>query len=166
MAELTPLERLQPALLDRLTDDEPGARQEPRERRVLSMNRLREAVLRDLEWLFNTVRLDTLEDLSAQPQVRNSVVNFGVPNMTGVAISNIELPALERSVRDAIIAFEPRILAKSLRVEAMVNTEEATARGLSFAIHGELWAQPLPIQIFLRTDIDLEDGQASVRAGD
>ena len=36
MAELTPQERLQPALLDRLTDDEPDKKQEPREQRVMS----------------------------------------------------------------------------------------------------------------------------------
>ncbi|HJX53099.1 MAG TPA: type VI secretion system baseplate subunit TssE, partial [Polyangia bacterium] len=36
MAELTPKERLQPSLLDRLTDDDPGRATEPRESRVLS----------------------------------------------------------------------------------------------------------------------------------
>jgi len=48
MPELMPLERLQPALLDRLTDLEPDARQEAREQRVMSKARLRQAVLRDL----------------------------------------------------------------------------------------------------------------------
>ena len=36
MAELTPKERLQPSLLDRLTDDEPEQQQESRDKRVLS----------------------------------------------------------------------------------------------------------------------------------
>ena len=62
MAELTPQERLQPALLDRLTDDNPESQVEPREMRVMSRNRMREAVLRDLSWLFNT----TLAQLSAE----------------------------------------------------------------------------------------------------
>ena len=48
MPELTPQERLQPALLDRLTDEQPDHAQEPRERRVMSKSRLRQAVLRDL----------------------------------------------------------------------------------------------------------------------
>ena len=59
MAEqLLPQERLQPALLDRLTDDEPDKKQEPREARVLSKSRLRQSVLRDLAWLFNATRLE------------------------------------------------------------------------------------------------------------
>jgi type VI secretion system protein ImpF len=166
MAELTPLERLQPALLDRLTDDEPGSREESRDKRVLSMQRLRAAVMRDLEWLFNTVRLDALVDLDARPQVRNSVINYGMPALTGGAISNLDLVALERRVRDSIVAFEPRILPKTLKVGVKLNEADATQRGLSFTIHGDLWAQPLPVQIYLRTDYDLETGEAKVRSGD
>ena len=41
MAELLPQERLQPSLLDRLTDYEPGSAVESRERRVLSTQQLR-----------------------------------------------------------------------------------------------------------------------------
>jgi len=57
MAELAPRERLQPSLLDRLTDDEPDQEVESRERRVLSVRGLREGVLRDLAWLLNTTNL-------------------------------------------------------------------------------------------------------------
>ncbi|MGV8301633.1 type VI secretion system baseplate subunit TssE, partial [Pseudomonas aeruginosa] len=48
MAELTLQERLQPSLLDRLTDDEPGNLKEAAERRVLTLNQLKASVLRDL----------------------------------------------------------------------------------------------------------------------
>ena len=48
--------RLQPALLDRLTDDEPEQRQETESHRVMSKTQLRQAVLRDLGALFNSVQ--------------------------------------------------------------------------------------------------------------
>ena len=68
MAEqLTPQERLQPALLDRLTDDEPDKKQELRERRVLSKAQLRQAVLRDLVWLFNATKLERGSELAKMP---------------------------------------------------------------------------------------------------
>jgi len=41
MAELTPKERLQPSLLDRLTDEEPDRRQESRDKRILSPAKLK-----------------------------------------------------------------------------------------------------------------------------
>ena len=56
MAEgLTPLDKLQPCLLDRLTDDEPGKREESRGQRIISLQRYKAGVLRDLEWLFNSI---------------------------------------------------------------------------------------------------------------
>ena len=67
-------DQLLPALLDRLTDEEPDKKQESVERRVMSKSRLRQAVLRDLAWLFNATRLELDGDLSATLRVRHSVV--------------------------------------------------------------------------------------------
>ena len=75
MADLRPQERLQPSLLDRLTDKAPDTKSESRDRRVLSMRQLRQAVLRDLAWLLNTGQLETTDDLEPYPQVRDSVMN-------------------------------------------------------------------------------------------
>ena len=50
MAELLPQERLQPSLLDRLVDDNPGEQKESRDQRVLVIRKLRDFVLRDLAW--------------------------------------------------------------------------------------------------------------------
>jgi len=54
MPDVTPLEKLQPCLLDRLTDDEPRKQEESRSQRVISHQKYRRGVLRDLEWLFNS----------------------------------------------------------------------------------------------------------------
>ena len=48
MATLRAQDRLQPALLDRLTDDDPASRAETMDARVINRTRLRELVLRDL----------------------------------------------------------------------------------------------------------------------
>ena len=47
-------ERLQPSLLDRLTDNDPTNLKETRESRVIDLRRLREIIQRDLAWLLNT----------------------------------------------------------------------------------------------------------------
>ncbi len=60
MAEPLPTERLQPALLDRLTDNEPESRVEAREARVLTKSQLRAAVLRDLASLMNSTRASAM----------------------------------------------------------------------------------------------------------
>jgi type VI secretion system protein ImpF len=89
MAELTPRERLQPALLDRLTDHEPQKTEEPISERVLNMRRLRRSVLRDLAWLLNTVNYHCAHSLDGYPFVARSVLNYGLPELTGRIVANM-----------------------------------------------------------------------------
>ena len=116
MAELTHKERLQPSLLDRLTDLEPEKTQESREQRVFALTRLRESVLRDLAWLLNTTNLAAAQDLSRYPQVASSVLNFGMPDLSGTSVAGTDSATLERALRQAIVDFEPRILRHTLSV--------------------------------------------------
>ena len=162
MAELTPSERLQPSLLDRLTDDEPLQSQEPRSRRVLSIQRLRESVLRDLGWLLNTTNMadDTLAE--RYPKVAESVLNYGLPDLAGLTSSSINVGELERLVQQAIWDFEPRILRHTLNVVARTNEDTMNLNALVFEITGELWAQPVPLELFLKTEVDLESGDIVV----
>jgi type VI secretion system protein ImpF len=162
MAELTQKERLQPSLLDRLTDHEPDQRQESRDKRILSPSRLRESVRRDLTWLFNTPNLSTMIDLERYPHVAESVVNFGLPSLAGRTTSSVDVPEMERLLRQAIWAFEPRLIRNSIRVRLVADQLQMSHNALSFYIEAELWAQPIPLRLFLKTEIDLEDGSANV----
>jgi type VI secretion system protein ImpF len=162
LAELTHKERLQPSLLDRLTDDEPNKSQEARDQRVFSVGRLRESVLRDLGWLFNTVNLSSTQDLSGYPEVTSSVVNFGIPDLSGKTLSGMNVPALERLLRQAVADFEPRILRHSLKVRLEANEGQMSHNAMTFLIEGDLWAQPMPLRLYLKTEIDLEIGDVKV----
>ena len=163
MPELTPLERLQPALLDRLTDEEPDKTQESREQRVMSKSRLRQAVLRDLAWLFNATRLEADTDLSRAPAAQRSVINFGLPSLSGRAASSVDVTELERAIRQAILDFEPRILPGSLEVKALVVASQLDHHNvIGIEIRGQLWAQPVPLELLVRTEIDLETGKAEI----
>jgi type VI secretion system protein ImpF len=164
MSQARAVDRLQPALLDRLTDDEPTSTVEAPEQRVMSRGRLREAVLRDLGWLFNTASLSSTPALEACPAVRASVLNFGLPALSGTTTSSIDPTSLELQVRRAIGDHEPRILADTLKVEALISEEQLDHHNqISFRISGQLWAQPVPLELLLRTDVDLETGRVEIR---
>jgi type VI secretion system protein ImpF len=162
MAELTKKERLQPSLLDRLTDDDPEARQESRDRRVLSPARLRECVRRDLTWLFNTANLATVLNLDELPEVARSTINYGMPDLAGRTASSVNIPALEQILRRVIWDFEPRLIKNSVRVRVVSDEDKMNHNAMAFEIEAELWAQPLPLRLFFRTDIDLETGAVNV----
>lgn len=163
MPELTPQERLQPALLDRLTDEEPDKKVEASERRVMSKSRLRQAVLRDLAWLLNCTRLESDDSLVHVPYVRRSVINFGLPALSGRAASSLDVMELERAIRQAIVDFEPRIRPNTLEVKALISEDPLEHHNvIGVEIRGDLWAQPVPLELLIRTEIDLETGKVEI----
>ncbi|TDR78361.1 type VI secretion system baseplate subunit TssE [Paludibacterium purpuratum] len=157
MPELTPQDRLQPALLDRLTDLAPHIQREARSARVVSRAQLRQSVLRDLGWLLNSVRPRGFIDAARYPFAADSVLNYGLPSLTGQAIMGLPPAALAEDIALNILRFEPRILADTLRVTPLKDARPSPHPTLSFHIEGVLWAQPYPEQLFYRADLDLED---------
>lgn len=157
-------DRLQPALLDRLTDDAPTVASEAIESRVMNRNRLRELVLRDLAWLFNATAPTDDFGWAAAPHARRSVLNYGLPALSGQSASGVNLQKLLARVRQAILDHEPRILPATLVVEEVMSTAQLDHHNLlGFRISGQLWAQPVPLELLLHTAIDLETGRVSVR---
>ena len=162
-------DRLQPALLDRLTDSAPDQRRENATLQVMSYTEVRKAVLRDLRWLLNTANMESShgDALEGFQHVASSTLNFGVRALAGKCMSEIDWADMEMSLRQAIITFEPRILADRLEVRC-VHDEAAIMNNnvLSFDIRGLLWCVPYPQEFLFRTDIDLESGATDVREGE
>jgi type VI secretion system protein ImpF len=161
MAELNPRDRLQPFLLDRLTDDQPENTQESRDRRVFSPRQVQASVLRDLAWLLNSRAHRADDGLAEFPEVERSVINFGIPDLAGLCLSSIEPVQLERVVVQALKNFEPRFVPQTLQVRLLNQADQPgqTNNVISFEIRGELRANPLTEPLFVKTAIDLETGQ-------
>src|SRR5512139_2232452 len=156
-------DRLQPALLDRLTDPAPHQRLEGESDSVMTKAQLRHAVLRDLAWLFNATQPQP-QWASTQAPIAATVLNFGLPPLAGERVSRLDVHELENTIAQAIRAFEPRILPDTLSVRALeAGSVLDTHNMIEFEIRGHLWAQPVPLEILLRTRLDLEAGQVEVR---
>jgi type VI secretion system protein ImpF len=163
MPDLAPAERLQPALLDRLTDDAPDKKEESVEKRVISKTKLRQAVLRDLAWLFNAVAPIGV-NWEIYPFASHSVLNFGLPPLSGETSSTVDVLDLENALRQALIDFEPRILPATLKVETIQSDSQLDSHNvIRVRIHADLWAQPVPLEFLVQTDVDLETGEVSIR---
>lgn len=164
MAEgITPLEKLQPCLLDRLTDEEPGNREESRNQRIISLQRYKAGVLRDLEWLFNSIGHYPDEvvgevTFADYEDAFRSVINFGIRQLYGRLAPDIE--EIEKQLFDALITFEPRINRHTLKVSVKIERNL-----LSIELTGELWVNPLPEKLFIKTVLDLESSACSTKEG-
>ena len=171
MAELNSRDRLQPSLLDRLLDHEPQQARETQDARVLTRSQLRAAVLRDLSWLFNAIRpepepqsqrTDELALWRSAPFARRSVLNYGMPAFSGVTLSSMDTRAIERSVEEAIRNFEPRIDPATLTVTVKIDNGNHH-NTLQLVIRGHMWSQPVPLELLLAADVDIETGSTRVR---
>ncbi|MEM1436264.1 MAG: type VI secretion system baseplate subunit TssE [Pseudomonadota bacterium] len=166
MADRSATDMLQPALLDRLTDNDPAQKVESKERRAISMQKLRESVRRDLAWLLSTGRMETLLDLDAFPEIAHSVLNYGIPDISGAMLDSERAQRLETAVRDAILHFEPRLNQSSLKVSVTADPQSMQRNALVFQIEAELWGRPLPQSIVWKSELDLESGSAKVSEAD
>jgi type VI secretion system protein ImpF len=160
-AFIAPFDRLQPCLLDRLTDDDPDKREESRSQRIISLLRYKAGVLRDLDWLFNAIGHSPDEragDLAFADyeEAYRSVVNFGIRQLYGRLAPDVE--EIERQLFDAVIFFEPRINRHTLKVKATLERQL-----LCFDITGELWVYPVPETLFIRTELDLESSECKTK---
>lgn len=161
MAELTAQERLQPSLLDRLVDHAPGEQRESDDKRTLTRQALRQAVLRDLAWLFNAT--GEAVDERRHPHAARSVLNYGLPMLSGQFTSSIQRVSMEQALKNAIVQFEPRILPRTLEVELVMEGSVLDSHNcIGLSIRGMLWAQPVPLEFLLRSRIDLEEGRIEI----
>src|SRR5262249_35429078 len=150
-----------PCLLDRLTDDDPKNSQESRTQRVISLQRYRQGVLRDLEWLFGASAHLPVEgeekpfSIEDFPDAARSVINFGTRHLFGLTAPNMR--ELERQLTEALYTFEPRILKNSLKVRSRLR-----GNLIALEVEGDLWAMPFPEHLQIKTKMDIETGHATI----
>ena len=164
MNEPGEFQRLQPALLDRLTDNAPDKLEESRKERIIDENRLRGIVQRDLSWLLNTRNYETLIEDDSCPNVKKSVVNFGVRGIAGEIATTDRAEEIRKTIHEAIIRFEPRIDPKTLEVTSSI-TESGSQAVISYDIRADLWAQPLPLELYLRSEVNIATGELKLNQG-
>ena len=126
MAELNPRDRLQPFLFDRLIDDQPGNQKESRDKNMLSPTQLRASIMRDVAWLFNTPGPVDRDGIAEFPEAAASVINFGVPDLTGTTGSSVRAGELERGFLRALTLFEPRLSKRGFRVSWRATDSSST----------------------------------------
>ena len=130
--------------------------------RVMSPSRYRDAVMRDIRWLFNTSSRLSAEEIAEFPEVQTSVLSYGIRDLCGRITTSVDIAELERELTGAMNHFEPRVIPGSLRIRAVDHATGSAPSMLSFEIHADLWANPVPEHLFIKTQIDLETGHCQI----
>ncbi|MBE1283385.1 MAG: type VI secretion system baseplate subunit TssE [Rhodobacteraceae bacterium] len=158
MSDQTIAERLQPSLLDRLTDDDPLSSTERREARVIDLRQLRDIIQRDLSWLLNTPNSSSHIDPDVFPHAAKSVLAYGIREVAGEFSTAERADLIRKSIQASIQVFEPRIHPGSIAIELRLDSE-AQETVINFDIRADMWAQPMPIELYLRSQVDVTTGE-------
>ena len=161
-------DRLRPSLLDLLRDDRPDVQRIEEGGFALRESELRERVREHLRQILSATGLYGREDLDevvdGREEILTSVLNYGIRDFTGHSGSSLAHNNefdVEQMLTDAIKRFEPRLLPQTVEVRVK-EPEPGVERGLTVEVSADLWSDPIPQHVFLRTTIDLETGDVSM----
>lgn len=148
-------QNIQPSLLDRLIDHEPGQSREPVQNRYASIAQIRASLVRDLENLFNTKR-HILPIPPAYKELNNSLFHYGLNDFTSQNPKSMSVrQQLRQDIEKTIRRFEPRLKNVIVHLEAPGQNE----RNLKFRISGLLVVDPVSEPVTFDTYFDVNRSQ-------
>lgn len=149
---------VQLSVLDRLMDDEPG-RQAPEVSLAASVERMRAAILRDVEWLLNA-RQTPARPPAGLTELAASVYLFGLPDISSLSGDAPTVRReLARQVEDLLRVFEPRLEDPRVTPEDLRDRDR---RRLRFTIEGTLRMDPSPERLVFDTVLETASGRFRV----
>ena len=126
-----------PSVLDRLLDDHPESTSTAP--LFFEVTDFKRALARDLEALLNTRILDHSDLLEPYPLAGQTVINFGIPDLSGLSLLNPDdREYLRERVRRAIECHEPRLTRVRITLELPRDGE----RLLRFRVDAVLKVHP------------------------
>jgi type VI secretion system protein ImpF len=122
---------------------------------------LRDTVRREVGWILNTTQFSAAVDLTGMEEVQTSVLNYGVPDLAGKAMSHRILLSRARSIRQSLRVFEPRLDETTLSVEPIEEVERENA--ITFLIEADIRSAVNPVPVRLKTDVEADGCGVAVR---
>lgn len=124
-----------------------------------AINRFKDSVKRDLEWLLNT-RQVVDDRLPLYPEVSRSVYAYGLPDITSINVGAVhDQNELLRRMERCIEFFDKRLTKTEIVLEPMVGLN----RVLRFSISGIVLMDPAPEEIVIDTILDPSSGEYEVK---
>jgi type VI secretion system protein ImpF len=151
---------VQPSLIDRLTDAEPDRTRDRGLTPEDSANAFQASMQCDVEWLLNTRRSIVPVPDGCQ-LLRGSVLQYGLPDVTGIAVNTAEgREALREMLQEALERFEPRLEAPIVRLVDSGTRETPLVR---FQVEALLRMDPSPKHVLFDTMLEVSKSEYVVR---
>jgi len=115
----------------------------------------------DLVALMNTINLDSALGLDQHSYVRDSILNYGLPDITRLSSDEVRVDGIRDEIVRALVLYEPRIIADTIRVDKEVRTEEADQR-VRFSVSCEMACTPADIAVDFVAELEISSGKVNL----
>lgn len=140
-----------PSILDRLLDDKPRDAVEGPHAALFDVTAFKAAVARDLEALLNTRCVDPEELIESYPEARESVVAYGIHDLSSLSLLNPDDRATLRDrIRITIERFEPRLAQVKVALEAQRDFDRMLRFRVDAVLHGHPSRPPITFDAWLQ----------------
>ena len=130
--------------------------------RIETEAQYRAAVVRDLQNLLGSTRRWPDEELASTPNVLGSVVNYGVPSITGRVMTIDSADQIAQEIRAAIVRFDNRFERSSLEVRGSLGEPGVSAEVIRLTVSGLLLGLPEPVPFFGVVHADIDNGTIEI----
>lgn len=152
-----------PCLLERLQDDEPRKLIEPWDRYHFDARKMRTLIQNNIADILNVANMEHQLNVKYHGEVAASVVNFGLSPIVGGYTTSESWGSIEQRIRQAIIRFEPRLIADSVMVTLAGDAESPVCNGIiEFEIRALVKWDPQPFDLCIGARYDTETESAGL----
>jgi type VI secretion system protein ImpF len=152
--------RYKPYVLKRLTDLEPGEKDEVYSP-VISMKDVEADIYDNLLTLFNSSSHPSLAEMKGYPELEHSVLGYGILDYCGAVTSRDDLERLRAAIERQIKFFEPRLAPNTVHVE-MIQSPLGMAAEMRLRISGHVVVGEADRELVFLSKLDVETGRTEL----
>lgn len=154
-----------PTLFERLLDHEPQKKQESFDAFYFDARTMRSVVQKDISCLLNNTSIEDRLDGHRHKAVCDSVMNYGVAPFSGKYASHHNWSTIEKSIRNALLRFESKIIPESLLVRPLSDKDQLGKNGIVlFEIRGLIEWHPNSIDLCINGAWDVETAKVDLKS--
>jgi type VI secretion system protein ImpF len=115
----------------------------------------------DLVALLNTINLNSAISLKDLDYVRDSILNYGLPDITHLTSEEVGVNGIRDQLIHALMTYEPRIISESINVDKEVKTNEVDQR-VQFTVSCEMYCTPVDIALSFVAELEISSGKVNL----
>ncbi len=115
----------------------------------------------DLVALMNTINMASTVPLDELDYVRDSILNYGLPDITHLTSEEVGVEAIRGQLAHALNTFEPRLISDTLSIDKEVRTNEVDQR-VQFTVSAEMFCVPVDVAVNFVAELEISSGQVNL----